>query len=90
MFALLTLVITITSSRKSDIVLTLRIGLENSDEPMRVYSYEDPVKALADFISNFYDLLLVDVNMPSMNGFYRFQTKHWISFWQQAVLDPQF
>ena len=38
--------------------------------------YEDPVKALADFISNFYDLLLVDVNMPSMNGFYRFQTKH--------------
>jgi len=36
---------------------------------MRVYSYENPVKALADFVSNFYDLFLVDVNMPSMNGF---------------------
>jgi DNA-binding response OmpR family regulator len=67
--ALLALVITITSSSKSDIVFTLRIGLENSDEPMRVYSYENPVKALADFVSNFYDLLLVDVNMPSMNDF---------------------
>jgi FixJ family two-component response regulator len=36
---------------------------------MRIYSYENPVKALADFVSNFYNLLLVDVNMPSMNGF---------------------
>jgi len=41
LFALRALVITITSSSKSDIVFTLRIGLENSDEPMRVYSYEN-------------------------------------------------
>jgi hypothetical protein len=66
LFALLAPVITITSSSKSDIVksdivLTLRIGLVNSDEPMRVYSYENPLKALADFTSNFYNLLLVDV-----------------------------
>lgn len=53
----------------SDIGLTLRIGLENGDATMQVYSYDDPVKALADFKPDFYDLLLVDVNMPLMNGF---------------------
>ncbi len=31
--------------------------------------YDNPVKALADSNPNFYDLLLVDVNMPLMNGF---------------------
>ena len=29
----------------------------------------DPVLALSDFKPNFYDLLLVDINMPRMNGF---------------------
>jgi DNA-binding response OmpR family regulator len=53
----------------SDICLTLQIGLENGDATMQVYSYDNPVKALADFEANFYDLLLVDVNMPLMNGF---------------------
>jgi len=53
----------------SDICLTLRIGLENGDATMQVYGYDNPVKALADFEPNFYDLLLVDVNMPLMNGF---------------------
>ena len=53
----------------SDIAFTLRIGLENGDATMQVYSYDNPVKALADFKPNFYDLLLVVVNMPLMNGF---------------------
>jgi DNA-binding response OmpR family regulator len=53
----------------SDIAFTLRIGLENNDAAMRVYSYDSPVNALIDFKPNFYDLLLIDVNMPLMNGF---------------------
>ena len=53
----------------SDITFTLRIGLENDDTAMQVYSYNNPVNALIDFKPNFYDLLLIDVNMPLMNGF---------------------
>lgn len=53
----------------SDIAFTLRVGLENSDANMQVYSYDNPVNALLDFKPNFYDLLLIDVNMPLMDGF---------------------
>ena len=53
----------------SDITFALRIGLENNDTAMQVYSYDNPVNALIDFKPNFYDLLLIDVNMPLMNGF---------------------
>jgi DNA-binding response OmpR family regulator len=52
-----------------DITFTLRIGLENDDASMQVYSYNNPVNALLDFRPDFYDLLLIDVNMPLMNGF---------------------
>ena len=34
-----------------------------------VDSYEDPFLALEDFISHFYDLLILDINMPKMNAF---------------------
>ncbi|MGA9934918.1 MAG: response regulator [Nitrososphaeraceae archaeon] len=53
----------------SDIAFTLRIGLENNDTAMQVYSYDNPINALIDFEPNFYDLLLIDVNMPLMDGF---------------------
>jgi two-component system response regulator TrcR len=52
----------------SDIMLTLRIGLE-SDPTMQVYSHDNPLTALLEFKPNFYDLLLIDVNMPIMDGF---------------------
>jgi len=52
----------------SDIVFTLRIGLE-SDSTIQVYSYDNPVTALLEFKPNFYNLLLIDVNMPLMDGF---------------------
>jgi DNA-binding NtrC family response regulator len=51
-----------------DIVFTLRVGLE-SDSTMQVYGYDNPVTALVEFIPNFYDLLLIDINMPLMDGF---------------------
>ena len=53
----------------SDIAFTLQIGLENNDASMQVYSYDNPVNALTDFKPNFYDLLLIDINMPLMDGF---------------------
>ena len=51
-----------------DIVFTLRVGLE-SDPTIQVYSFDNPVSALVEFEPNFYDLLLIDVNMPLMDGF---------------------
>jgi DNA-binding response OmpR family regulator len=51
-----------------DIVLTLRVRLE-SDPTMQVFGYDNPVTALVEFKPNFYDLLLIDVNMPLMDGF---------------------
>ena len=59
--------------------MTLKLGLESSNEnsdddndkkiKFEVYSYTDPVEALSNFKPNFYDLLLVDITMPLMNGF---------------------
>src|SRR5262245_21060380 len=51
-----------------DIVFTLRVGLE-SDPAMQVFSFDNPVTALVEFKPNFYDLLLIDVNMPLLDGF---------------------
>jgi DNA-binding response OmpR family regulator len=51
-----------------DIVFTLRVGLE-SDPTMQVFGFDNPVTALVEFEPNFYDLLLIDVNMPLLDGF---------------------
>ena len=53
----------------TDIAFTLQIGLENNDPAMQVDSYDNPINALIDFKPDFYDLLLIDVNMPLMDGF---------------------
>jgi DNA-binding response OmpR family regulator len=49
-------------------VLTLRVGLE-SDSTLQVFGFDNPVTALVEFKPNFYDLLLIDVNMPLLDGF---------------------
>ena len=36
---------------------------------MQVYGYDNPVTALVEFKPNFYYLLLIDVNMPLLDGF---------------------
>jgi DNA-binding response OmpR family regulator len=53
----------------SDIALTLRLGLEDSDPTMQVHSFDNPLTALLEFKPDFYDLMLIDVNMPMMDGF---------------------
>ncbi|MGB6529701.1 MAG: response regulator [Candidatus Nitrosopolaris sp.] len=40
-----------------------------STKPIEVYTSNNPVAALSEFRPNLYDLLLVDINMPHMNGF---------------------
>jgi CheY-like chemotaxis protein len=59
-----------------DIAISLKMVLESSNDDddkqkikFDVTSSTDPVEALSDFKPNFYDLLLVDITMPIMNGF---------------------
>ena len=49
-----------------DITLTYTLALEDSGYV--VDTYNDPLVALTRFKPNFYDLLLLDVKMPQMNG----------------------
>jgi DNA-binding response OmpR family regulator len=49
-----------------DVTTVFSLGLQ--DEGFDVYTYNDPIEALSQFRPNFYDLLLIDINMPKMNG----------------------
>lgn len=54
-----------------DTTLTFKKTLEaeNYNSTIEIYTYNSPVLALSEFKPNFYNLLLIDVNMPKMNGF---------------------
>ena len=58
-----------------DITFTFKSGIEDNNNSSKhnkrieVITYNDPLKALSEFKPDFYDLLLVDINMPEMNGF---------------------
>jgi DNA-binding response OmpR family regulator len=62
----------------TDITFTYKLGLETYYEgyeddnenkiKFQVYTYNNPLVALSEFKSNFYDLLLIDINMPDING----------------------
>jgi DNA-binding response OmpR family regulator len=57
-----------------DTTLTFKQGLETENKNdnkifFKVYTYNDPLVALSEFKPNFYDLLVIDINMPKMNGF---------------------
>jgi CheY-like chemotaxis protein len=55
--------------------LAVKSGLENNSHATTneisylVHTYNFPTSALSEFKPNFYDLLLIDVEMPKMNGF---------------------
>jgi CheY-like chemotaxis protein len=57
---------------EADIALAFKIGLEDSG--FTVDAFNDPLEALSNFKAGFYDLLLLDIKMPNMNG---------IEFYQQ-------
>ena len=50
-----------------DIVLAFKISLENNG--FTVDAFNDPEEALSNFKAGLYDLLLIDIKMPKMNGF---------------------
>ena len=50
-----------------DITLTIKGILE--DAGFKVDSFNDPLLALANFKINYYDLAILDIKMPKMNGF---------------------
>jgi DNA-binding response OmpR family regulator len=56
-----------------DITLTFKIALEkendNNNKEFEVHTFNDPLSVLSQFKPSFYDLLLIDINMPDMNGF---------------------
>ena len=58
---------------EKDITLVFKAGIEDSNtdtnKRIEVYTSNNPVIALSEFKPNFYDLLLVDIEMPHMNGF---------------------
>jgi CheY-like chemotaxis protein len=57
----------------ADVTLTFKAGIEDSNNDaskrIEVYTSNNPVIALSEFKPNFYDLLLIDIKMPYMNGF---------------------
>jgi DNA-binding response OmpR family regulator len=58
-----------------DITYTFKTAFEEANRiggnktSFHVDTYNDPLMALSEFKSDFYDLLLIDINLPKMNGF---------------------
>jgi CheY-like chemotaxis protein len=51
-----------------DITLSFSLALEDSGL-FEVETSNDPLVALSNYRPNYYDLLLLDIRMPAMNGF---------------------
>jgi len=56
---------------EQDITSIFKIGLERNE--FIVTTYNDPRRALSDFRPGMYDLLILDIRMPGMNGFELYQ-----------------
>jgi DNA-binding response OmpR family regulator len=52
---------------EADVNTTIRQLLE--DNGFKVDSYEDPHLALKNLMPHYYDLVIIDIKMPQMNGF---------------------
>ena len=50
-----------------DVLLSLKIVLE--ENRFQVDSFTDPLLAIEKFRANVYDLLILDIKMPTVNGF---------------------
>ena len=53
---------------EADIAMTFKIVLE-SDVGLKVDSFMDPFAALNNFRAGLYDLIMIDIALPKMNGF---------------------
>ena len=52
---------------ESDITFTIKSIMEEND--FKVDSFTDPISALDNYQINFYDLVILDIKMPKMDGF---------------------
>jgi DNA-binding response OmpR family regulator len=52
---------------EDDIILALYYILEGHG--FKVDTFNDPITALKSYKTNFYDLVILDIKMPKMNGF---------------------
>ena len=52
---------------EADITTVLKRGLEQHG--FQVDAYNDPQMALENFKPNYYDLMIIDIRMPKLNGF---------------------
>ena len=58
----------------TDITFTFKKGFEAENEKVgnkvffKVDAYNNPLRALSEFKPDFYDLILIDINMPTMDG----------------------
>ena len=59
-----------------DIAQVLKMGLERNG--FAVDSYNDPLDVVSNFKADSYDLLLLDIKMPKMNGFELYSKLHQI------------
>jgi two-component system, OmpR family, response regulator ChvI len=50
-----------------DITFSFKRVLENNG--FLVHAYNDPLEALSEFKTKYYDLLLIDIRMPKLDGF---------------------
>jgi PleD family two-component response regulator len=53
---------------EADIAMAFKIVLE-SDTRLKVDSFTEPFTALNNFKSGLYDLIMIDIVLPNMNGF---------------------
>jgi two-component system, OmpR family, response regulator ChvI len=59
-----------------DIAQVLMMGLEKNG--FAVDTYNDPLNVISNFKADSYDLLLIDIKMPKMNGFELYNKLHQI------------
>ena len=59
-----------------DIAQVLKMGLEKNG--FAVDTYNDPIVVVSNFKADSYDLLLLDIKMPKMNGFKLYSKLHQI------------
>jgi CheY-like chemotaxis protein len=52
-----------------DVNLTFKIVLGEFDHRLRIHSFSDPIDAIQSFRRGKYDLIIIDILMPKMNGF---------------------
>ena len=52
---------------EADLTLLYRLALEYHG--YKVYAFNDPQEALSNYKSNYYDLVILDIKMPEMDGF---------------------